>query len=89
MEVVNMKRYTAAEVIANHICWDIADVKEHRYHYGHTSKPVFSFTGFYMCATSGSNKPPQHRDYGDIWEWTPIKSSFAEGIGWTIWEMKV
>lgn len=70
----------SAEVVAEYLGWDIADVKEHRYHYGHTTSPVYAFEARYICALRKDKRPP------DSWDWNQVNCDFANRIGWQVWE---
>jgi len=82
-----MKRYTAAEVIAIEFCSDISDIKDGRYQPGQSDKPIYVVGNDYYCATRQGQKPAKLRG-SDRFEWMKYKSSFADSIGWQIWECK-
>jgi hypothetical protein len=78
-----MKRYTAASVLATEWSMDISDINEYRYHYGMTTKPVYSIDNAYYCATRKGQKPAKHRSIE--FEWKEHSSKFADSINWQIW----
>lgn len=63
----------AAEYIAELIGMDLADMKDYRYHYGHTSCPVYAIGNDYFCCPSTGQKPPKG------WEWKPQDVSSRDG----------
>jgi hypothetical protein len=83
-----MKRYTAASILATEFCSDIRDIQDSRYHYGHTSRPVYTLGDSYWCATKCNEKPTSHHS-GISWIWIPHKSTFAESVGWQIWKASI
>lgn len=83
-----MKRYTAPHVLAMEFCWDYSDLQDYRYHYGRTDRPVYAIGEKYYCASPNGKGPAKY--YGDKYrfEWKECVSSFADSIGWTIYESK-
>ena len=60
-------RRTAAEIIATHLGWDIADVRDDRYQSTRYANPaIYNMGGDYFAAPS-SNAPPKAR-VGLDWE---------------------
>lgn len=84
----NMKRYTAAHVLAMEFSTDFADIQEGRYNYGHTDKPVFVIGNDYYSAVKKGTKPPKQYDNPDRFEWVEKPSRFADSIEWTIYVSK-
>lgn len=80
-----MKRYTSKQVIATQLGWDQSELEEYRYHYGRTDKAVYAIGEKYYCATPKDKQPAKQND-GIQWEWKEKKSSYADSIGWIIWE---
>lgn len=79
-----MKRYTSPEVLATEFCWDIQDLKEYRYHYGRTNRPIYAIGNTYWCAVKKEQKPAKHQSI--YFEWVKHESKFADSIGWQIWK---
>lgn len=73
------------EAIAQHLMLDHAEVEDYRYHYGHTTQPVYAFTGCYYCVTKGSQKPAKHK-YGFDWDWQEVADDFLNKFGYKIWK---
>ena len=79
-------RRSAAEIIAFHFCADIADIRDSRYHPTRFASPaIFTVGDNYYCAPSGSQKPPQDREFSEPrWDWKPIGTYY----GRTVYEAK-
>ncbi len=77
---------TAKEALAIHLQWDMAELKEVRYHAGRTNLPVYSIGNLYMCVTRLNQKPATHRDIN--FEWVEKKDEFTNNLGYKIWEAK-
>jgi len=73
------------DAIAQHLMLDYSEVEDYRYHYGHTTQPVYAITDCYYCATKGSQKPAKHRS-GMEWDWQEEKDSFVNQNGYKIWK---
>jgi len=73
------------EAIAQHLMLDYAEVEDYRYHYGHTTQPVYAFTGAYYCATKGTQKPAKHK-YDIEWDWQEQKDDYLNQYGYRIWK---
>lgn len=73
------------DAIAQHLSLDIAEVEDYRYHYGHTTQPVYAFTSSYYCATKMNQRPAKHRD-GMAWEWVEVKDDYVNRGGYKIWK---
>lgn len=83
------KRLNAAEAIANILGWDIEDVKDSRYHYGHTTKPIYTAGDYYYCATVEGKEPAKYHDKsrGLSWNWKPCEDIHTNKInGWVVWK---
>ncbi|QWU14414.1 hypothetical protein SAMN04487895_101725 [Paenibacillus sophorae] len=79
------KRLNSAEAIAYILGWDIDDVKDNRYHYGHTSIPVFTAGDYYYCATTEGKEPAKMKGE-NWWKWERCESVFPlEEYGWVVW----
>ena len=76
---------TPTEAIATFLQMDIAELKDYRYHYGHTSRPVYAVGDNYYCCTKGSQKSATHRS-GMEWEWKEIADIFINKFGYKIWK---
>ena len=76
---------TPTEALANHLQMDYYELKDYRYHYGHTSIPVYALEKSYYCCTRGSKKPATHRS-GMEWNWIEVKNDFINKFGYRIWE---
>lgn len=75
---------TAAHKIADHLGWDIADVREHRYQHAAFSAPVFAMGGDYYSAGC---KPPKYLRGVDDLKWQRIVSAY-DGMT-SLWHAKV
>lgn len=83
-----MKRFNAAEAVANQLGRDIEDVKDYVYHYGRTTRTVFAIGNVYYCATKGNQKPAQYKDErnGVTWTWVKCREDFMNAQhGWIVW----
>ena len=76
---------TPTQALASHLQMDIQELKDYRYHYGHTSRPVYAVSDNYYCCTKGSQKPATHRS-GMPWEWVEVKDNFINNFGYKIWK---
>jgi len=72
------------EALAQHIGWDRDELKEYRYHAGHTNLPVYSIGDGFMAATRANQKPPKHRSMD--FEWIEVKDAFINAAGYKIWK---
>lgn len=73
-----------ADAIATYICSDIADVRDSRYHYGHTgSVQIFVIGNDYMTAVKTGKKVPKPHDKIYQYDWKLIATDFQ---GWDIYE---
>lgn len=77
------KRLNAAEAIANVLGRDITDVKDNRYQYGRTSKPVFTAGEYYYCA---GDVPAKFYEDESRWEWEKVEHPSNDKYGWTVWK---
>lgn len=72
----------AAEIIADHLGSDIADVRDMAYRRGHTAYPLYSIGEETWCCPPAGRKPPQ--DYGDRsgdgYEWRVVATVGARTI---------
>jgi hypothetical protein len=60
-------RRTAAEIIATHLMWDIADVRDERYQPTRYASPaIYNMGGDYFSAPSDNRAPKA--DVGQPWE---------------------
>lgn len=78
----------AASAISYYIGWDISEVRECRYHYGHTgSLQIFTIGNDYMTACKSSRKaPPKVKDYEYDWV---LEKKDIDGLGWDIYIFKI
>lgn len=77
------KRLNAAEAVANVLGWDIQDVKDNRYQYGRTSKPVFTAGDSYYCA---GETPARFYEDHNRWKWERVGNPLNEKQGWIVWK---
>ena len=79
-----MKIRGASEAIATYICSDVMDVRESRYHYGHTGTlQIYIIGNDYMTAVKTGKKLPKPRDVDYHYEWKLLISDF---YGWDVYE---
>ena len=78
------KRLGVAGAIAEHLGCDVLDVRDSRYHYGHTGTlQIYSAGDGYITACKGSAKPPKVEGY--TYNWHKI-DSWIEGVfNWSIY----
>jgi hypothetical protein len=69
------RKVNAAEVIATYLGEDMAEVSDGRYHYGHTSIPVYVVGGDYYCAP-----PKSSRKLPEDFDWQMAGSAFDRTI---------
>jgi len=81
-----MKRYSTSLVIAETFGMDYSDMKEYQYQPGRSNKPIYNMGNDYYCASKIGVKPAKH--WTMEFEWKEYKSSFADNIGWQVWECK-
>lgn len=73
-------RRTAAEIIAFRLGWDIADVRDGRYHYGRTGPvAVYVCCNEYYCAPRDDQKLPAGWDWKPEGDWLGRKVYCASG----------
>jgi hypothetical protein len=60
------RRVSSAAIIAQTFCCDVADIRDYRYHYGRTTKPVYAIGRGYYCVS-----PTMPRELGLTWEYAP------------------
>lgn len=80
------RRIQSREMVAEAVNMDIADVSDYRYHYGHTSIPVFAIGETYYCATKIDGKPATYRGEEGRWDWKKGNYPHIESKGWCVWE---
>lgn len=82
-----MKIRGISEAIATYLGWDVADLRENRYHYGQTGTlQIFTVGEDYMTACkSDRNGPPKCHDPDYNFEWVCLESDF---FGWKIYSFK-
>lgn len=49
------------EALATHLGLDFSETEDYRYHYGHTTQPVWSFDNAYYCVVKERSNPAKHR----------------------------
>lgn len=77
----------AASAIATYLCSDVSDVRESRYHYGHTgSLQIFAIGNDYMTAIKTGKRLPKPHDKEYHYNWRMIQKDF---YGWDIYECKI
>lgn len=74
------------DAFATHCGLDYAETEHYRYHYGHTSQPVWAFDSCYYCVTKGSQKPAKYKGDADHWTWEEVKDNFVNTYGYKIWK---
>lgn len=80
-KVIKNKR----DAIAQHLMLDYAEVEDYRYHYGHTTQPVYAIDDSYYCATKTS--PAKHR-YNMSFNWVEVSDEFVNKNGYKIYKSK-
>ncbi len=75
------------DALAQHLMLDFAETEDYRYHYGHTSQPVWAFDSGYYCVTKGAQKPATHRP-GLEWKWVEKKDDFLNRENYHVWFAK-
>lgn len=73
-----------AQALAHNTGMDVTELKDYRYHYGRTSKPIWSIDNQYYCVTLLNESPANHRD-GMVFEWVKLTDNFAAHYGYQIW----
>lgn len=73
------------EAFAEHCMLDFSETEDYRYHYGHTSGPVWAFSECYFSVTKKGQKPPTHRS-GLKWNWVEVKNDYVNKDGYIIWK---
>lgn len=76
---------TPTQALATHLQMDIQELKDYRYHYGHTTKPVYAINENYYCCTKNKEKPATYRRQSMIFEWVEVKDEFINSFGYKIW----
>lgn len=79
-----MKIRGVANALACYLGWDIADMRENRYHYGRTGTlQIFTVGCDYMTACkTGRKGPPKCHDYKYNFKWQLLQQDF---YGWDIY----
>lgn len=79
-----MKIRGVSEAIATYLGWDVADLRENRYHFGRTGTlQIFTVGEDYMTACKSDRKgPPKCQDNDYNFEWLCLQSDF---FGWRIY----
>lgn len=57
-------------------------MKENRYQYGRTSKPVFTAGDHYYCA---DDVPAKFYGVENRWEWEKVEHPINNKNGWIVW----
>jgi hypothetical protein len=73
------------EALALHLMLDYSEVENYRYHYGHTTIPVYAIDEDYYCVTRKGEKPAKHR-YSIEWIWYEQKDSLCNFWGYKIYK---
>lgn len=73
------------DAIAQHLMLDYSEVEDYRYHYGHTTQPVYAIDDAYYCATKTS--PAKHR-YDMEFNWVEVADEFLNKNGYKIYKSK-
>jgi len=74
------------DALATHLMLDFSETEDYRYHYGHTSQPVWAFTDCYYCVTRLNQKPAKHILSEIDWNWEEVKNDFINKDGYKIWK---
>jgi len=72
--MTQIKRRSAAEIIAFHFCSDIQDWRDSQYQPGRYSCPVFTSGDYYYCAPTPKQKLPKG------WDWKPVAEHYGRKI---------
>jgi hypothetical protein len=75
------RRRSAAELVAFHLCADIADVRDSEYQRGRTAVRVFTWGDDYFCAPPSGKIPPKDRTWtlaGTYYDRPVYRSSCAD-----------
>ena len=90
-----MANKSPMQALAQYIDFDLAEMKEYRYHAGHTSIPVYTVGDYYYCCVKGNGKPAKYLHRGNDqsiqWNWvkaTDVGATFAAQDGYTIYKCK-
>jgi hypothetical protein len=62
---------------------DKAELKDYEYHYDGSTVKVFALGNNYYCAVKAGKKAPKRDPYEDFL-WTPVRDSWINANGWTI-----
>lgn len=73
------------DAFAQHMMFDYAETEDYRYHYGHTTQPVWATDGLYICVTKHNQKPAKHRNNFE-WDWNEVRNDLVNKDGYKIWE---
>ena len=73
------------EAIAVYLMLDLSEVSDYRYHYGHTTIPVYAIDDCYYCATKGTEKPAKHR-YNMEFNWIEVIDTYVNSYGFKIYK---
>ncbi len=77
---------TSKEALANHLGWDIADLKDARYQSTQYNSPVYSISNDYFCATPEGKAPAKPMRKGvDPFNWVEVPS-FVNQYGFKIYK---
>ena len=69
------KRRTAAEIIATHICYDMAEMSDYRYQPTRYASPaVYAIGDYYYCAPTGGKSGPKP------WKWQQIGTVYNRPV---------
>lgn len=78
------KAFSKVEAIAHHTGLEYSEVKDYRYHQGHTTKPIYAIGEGYITCTRIGEKPAQGR-----WmkfKWVEVVDSFVNVNGYKIYQ---
>jgi hypothetical protein len=78
------KAFSKVEAIAHHTGLEYSEVKDCRYHFGHTTKPIYAVGETYITCTRIGEKPGQGR-----WrtlKWVEVADSFVNQNGYKIYK---
>lgn len=76
------------DALAAHLSLDFSETEDYRYHYGHTSQPVWAFDSAYYCVTRMKQRPAKHKN-GLSWDWYEVHDAFLNDNGYKIWKADV
>ena len=74
---------TPREALAQHLGFDLSEMKDYRYHYGHTNLPIYSIGDNYFCCVKIGKSPAIHYDID--FKWSKVDDQFVQKNGFQIY----